>query len=176
MQYSSCSCITYKNEYGRHGQSNDFNCLYRQHQIYLLHVNSHRPVVDGKCRYIRFLHKTVPEQQGEHGKDEGDDDRTPLYDERRPFLPLMRWSTTKWFWFQCSMQGRGAVASTSTVSLPHAVCSPSSSAALLMPSIDTPSEVVGHSSESSSMENCRPKCAHTMRRQATPHCMASYWR
>ena len=27
MQYSSCSCITYKNEYGRQGQSNDFSCL-----------------------------------------------------------------------------------------------------------------------------------------------------
>ena len=86
MQYSSCSCITYKNEYGRQGQSNDFSCLYRPHQIYLLHVNSHRPVVDGKCRYIRFLHKTVPEHQCEQCKQGGDDDRTPLYDERRPVV------------------------------------------------------------------------------------------
>ena len=56
MQYSSCSCITYKNEYGRQGQSNDFNCLCRPHQIYF------NQIVNGNCywRTNVFL-ETLPD-------------------------------------------------------------------------------------------------------------------
>ena len=56
------------------------------HTVSSFNGDSHRPVVDGKCRYIRFLHKTVPEQQCEQCKQGGDNDRTPLYDERRPVV------------------------------------------------------------------------------------------